>query len=292
MSTKPAAPASSAPHSTSSSPNVVSTSTASGSAAAAQPRRRGDPVENRHADVHQHHVGLHSQAARRPPAGRRRTRRRPRTRPPARGSAPARRERSPDRRRARPGSLPGASLIGSPSASSGSRQLTRQPSGVGPAVELAAQRGRPLTHADQAIVRPARLPRRRRARRPGGLRYQRDIAVGELQPEHRSRTRRVPGRVGERLLRDPVQRSPTPAGIRESSPAQRSSTARPPARASSTSPGISAAPGNGGKRGSSSLRSRATVRAARACCDGRRPRPSAAPPRPRRGRAAEHDGRS
>ena len=58
LSTKPAAPASRASHSTSSSSNVVSTSTGGGLAAVGDAAGGRDAVHPAHADVHQHEVGL------------------------------------------------------------------------------------------------------------------------------------------------------------------------------------------------------------------------------------------
>ena len=94
---------------------------------ATQLRGRGDAVEDRHADVHEDDVRAEGAAARRPPAGRPRTRRRPRTRPRARGCAPGRRGRWPGRRRERLGSL---APPFSPAAA-GSSPASRR--GVGPA---------------------------------------------------------------------------------------------------------------------------------------------------------------
>ena len=149
LSTNPAAPASIAPHSTSSSPNVVSTRTQRGSsmarswAVADTPSRAGMRMSIRTTSGCRAGSSstaclpsAHSATTSKPSAGR--------------GSSRGPRGRWPGRRRERPGSS-------APPVSH--RKLAAHPPAAGcrPGGELAAERRRPLLHADQAVPGPLAL---------------------------------------------------------------------------------------------------------------------------------------
>ena len=139
----------------------------------------------------------------------------------------------------------------------------KPPVGCRPGGQLAAERRRTLTHPDQRrSVARSGSPAGAATVGPVVSAIRRARPSPTLEPENGPRARRVPCRVRERLLSDPVERDPDARGDRrDRSPRIRSSTARPPARASSTSAGISLADGSGGATAaSSSLRSSATVR--------------------------------
>ena len=167
------------------------------------------------------------------------TRRRPRSRPRATGFAPGRRGRSPGRRRARLGS-PVSPLVHRKLAAarasrrvSARRQTRRRVPSPAPAsrsgrIGVALARTQILWRRvrwSRRRARPCRLPTRARAS---------SARAARGEPHSPA----PPARSGRRA-------SPTPGGIRARSPRVCSSTARPPARASSTSVGNLARRGDG-----------------------------------------------
>ena len=178
-------------------------------------------------------------------------------------------------------------------------RLQRKPAAHPPALgrrpgrELAAERGRPLPHPDQAVPGSLRLAGRCGDRRAGRLGDEARPPVGHLEPENGPRVRRVLRRVRERLLGDPVERDSDARRDRRRGPLASAARPRDPRPAhrrrarGSPSPTEAAAPPPPRRRCGAAR----PYGAAPACCAGPPPRPTAAPPRRPRGRGAARAGR-
>ena len=185
----------------------MSTSTGTGSSASRNVRGRGDAVEPRHADVHEDHIRaqggqlLHGLLAvgafgdHLEPVGRGED-----SRQAGADDGLIVDEGNPDHRVR--SSRSGYWVLRVQRKAAAHSPALRRRSGR----ELAAQRGRALPHPDQSVPGSLGLQWRCGDRRPGRVGDEACAPVGHLHLQHGLRVRRVLGRIGERLLGDPVER--------------------------------------------------------------------------------------